>query len=77
MDNILQQEAQDLANSLPITESQSWGDAVFMFVAILFGLSLLNRDDETRLRQQPMAKRTHCTLSVFLSKLSFLLKILT
>ena len=50
MDNILQQEAQDLADSLSITESQSWGGAVFMFVAILFGLSLLNRDDQARSR---------------------------
>ena len=50
MDNIPQQEAQDLADSLLITESQSWGGAVFMVVALLFGLWLLNRDDETRSR---------------------------
>ena len=37
MDNIPQQEAQDLADSLPITESQSWGGAVFMVIAIIFG----------------------------------------
>jgi hypothetical protein len=42
--NIPQQEAQDLADSLPITESQSFSGAVFLVAALLFALWLLNRN---------------------------------
>jgi hypothetical protein len=47
MPTIPQQEAEDLAHSLPWEESISWGGAVFMVVAIAFALWLLNRNNGT------------------------------
>ena len=45
MESIAQQEAEDLARSLPFDQSQLWGGAVFMVAALLFGLWVLNRND--------------------------------
>ena len=47
MQTIPQQEAEDLARSLPFDQSQLWGSAVFMVAALLFGLWLLNRNEGT------------------------------
>jgi len=47
MQTIPQQEADDLAHSLPWEQSQLWGSAIFMVVVLLFTLWLLNRNDET------------------------------
>jgi hypothetical protein len=44
MENIARQEGQDLARSLPWSEStSSWEGAVFLVAAVIFALWVLNR----------------------------------
>ena len=49
MGSIAQQEAEDLARSLPWEESTSWDGAVYMVVAFVVVFWLLSRDDEAQL----------------------------
>jgi hypothetical protein len=43
MENIPRQEAEDLARSLPWTESTSWEGAIFLGVALIFALWAINK----------------------------------
>ena len=48
MISLIEQEAEDLAKSLPFDQSQLWGGAVFMVSAIMLILWYLDRNDGTQ-----------------------------
>ena len=48
MQTIPQQEAEDLARSLPLDQSQSWGGAVYLVVVSIFVMWLLSRGNGAR-----------------------------
>jgi hypothetical protein len=48
MQTIPQKEAEDLARSLPLDQSQSWGGAVYLVLVSIFVMWLLSRRDGAR-----------------------------